>query len=192
MGQLDSSCEKTDSSQRLYLDPRDLNKNIKQNKLYSKTIDDILLDLPVSTLFTLLDAKSVYWHVILDRESSLMTIFSTPWGNVAEVVFQESLDRVLRGIQNIHNISDAVLVDGKAEVPHDKSTITLLETARANNITFNCDMLFDGNMAPERYKVDPKKVHAITEMKPLQNLLRSSELPGTSQPTQLLQSKQHS
>ena len=50
------------------------------------------------------------------------------WTQVAGDVFQERLDRVLRGIPNVHNIADNVLVDGKAEVPHDKNIITLLET----------------------------------------------------------------
>ena len=64
------------------------------------------------------------------------------------------------------------------EIPHDKSIITLLETAKAN-ITFNCDMfvfkskvlkVFSGNPTPKGYKADPKKVQAITEMRPPQNL----------------------
>ena len=119
--------KKLDGYLRLCLDPKDLNKNIKQNQWYSQTINNILSDLPGSTLFILLDAKCGYWHVILDRESRLMTVFNTPCGKfrwlwlpfglkVAEDVFQERLDRMLKGIQNIHNISDDVLVDGKAEV----------------------------------------------------------------------------
>ena len=72
-----------------------------------------------------------------------------------------------------------MLVDGKAEVPHDKSIIILLETTRANNITFNGDKFvfkskdlkfFSRNLPPVGYKVGPKKVRAITEMKPPQNL----------------------
>ena len=43
-------------------------------------------------------------------------------------VFQERLGRLLRGNPIVHNIADDELVDGKAEVPHDESTITLLET----------------------------------------------------------------
>ena len=71
-----------------------------------------------------------------------------------------------------------MLIDGIAEAPNDKSIITLLETVRANNITINCDTVvfkskdlkfFGGNITPQGYKVDPKKVKAITEMKPLEN-----------------------
>ena len=79
-----------------------------------------------------------------------MTIFNTPKSKlkwlqlpfglkVAGDVFQGRFDRILRGIPNLHNIADDVLVDGQAKVPHDKSIIILLETARATNITFNHD-----------------------------------------------------
>ena len=102
---------------------------------------------------------------------------TTIWIKWADV-FQERLDRVIRDIPNIHNTAEDVLVDGKAEVQCDKS-IDLLEIARANNITFTCDKFvfkskdlkfFGGNMTPEGYKVDLKKVQAITERKPPQIL----------------------
>ena len=67
--------KKPGGSLRLCLDPKDLNKNIKQNQWYSKTFDGILPGLPCCTLFTLLDAKFGYLNVILDIASSLMTTF---------------------------------------------------------------------------------------------------------------------
>ena len=71
------------------------------------------------------------------------------------------------------------LGDGKAEVLHDKSIITLLETARAHNINSICDkFVFRKQRSqvlwwkpdPEGYKVDPNKVQVIIAMKPQQNL----------------------
>ena len=126
-----------------------------------------------------------------------------PFGlKVPGYVFWERFDRVLRGIPNIYIIADYVLVNGKAEVPHEKSIITLLETARANNITLNCSpetffgchsiifvfklkalMFFVGNLTWERCKGDHKRVQATKESS------RSLELPGTSQLPKLLQSK---
>ena len=72
--------KKPDGSLRLCLDPKDLNKAIKRNRWYSRTIDDILPELTGSKYFSLLDAKSGYWHVPLDRDSSFLTTFNTPWG----------------------------------------------------------------------------------------------------------------
>ena len=71
---------KPNGSLRLCLDPKDLNKAIKRNQWYSRTIDDILPELAKSKFKTLKDATSDYWHVVLDLDSSLLTMFNTPWG----------------------------------------------------------------------------------------------------------------
>ena len=182
--------KKPDGSLRLCLDPKDLNKAIKRNRWYSRTIDDVLPELAGSKYFSLLDAKSGYWHVPLDKESSFLTTFNTPWGKyrwlrlpfglkVAGDVFQERVDRVLRKVSNTTGIADDVLCHGNTKATHDATVITLLETARANNLTFNAKKFvfrsqdchfFGGNLTPSGYKVDPVKVQAITEMKPPQNL----------------------
>ena len=99
---------------------------------------------------------------------------------VAGDVLQERLDRGQSNQRhlNVHSIADDALIDGKAEISHDKSIITLLENARANSIIFNGDKFFfkskdlkfvGGNLIPEGYKVDPQKVQAFTEMRPPQN-----------------------
>ena len=182
--------KKPDGSLRLCLDPKDLNKAIKRNRWYSRTIDDILPELTGSKYFSLLDAKSGYWHVPLDRDSSFLTTFNTPWGKyrwlrlpfglkVAADVFQERVDRVLRSVSNTTGIADDVLCHGSREATHDATVITLLETARANSLTFNAKKFifksqdckfFGGNLTPSGYKVNPGKVQAITEMKPPQSL----------------------
>ena len=71
---------KEDGSLRLCLDPKDLNKAIKRNQWYARTLDDILPELTQSKYFTVKDATSGFWHVPLDFRSSLLTAFNTPWG----------------------------------------------------------------------------------------------------------------
>ena len=68
---------KPNSSLRLCLDPKNLNKAIERNQWYSRTIDDILPELAKSKFKTLKDATSGYWHVVLDLASSLLTTFNT-------------------------------------------------------------------------------------------------------------------
>ena len=91
---------KPNSSLRLCLDPKDLNKAIERNQWYSRTIDDILPELAKSKFKTLEDATSGYWHIVLDLDSSLLTMFNTAWGKfrwlrlpfglkIASDVFQE-------------------------------------------------------------------------------------------------------
>ena len=68
-----------------------------------RTIDDILPELAKLKYKMLKDATQVYWHVVLDLASSLLTTFNTPWGKyrwlrlpfglkIASDVFQERLD----------------------------------------------------------------------------------------------------
>ncbi|MEE8207995.1 MAG: RNase H-like domain-containing protein, partial [Nitrosomonadaceae bacterium] len=175
---------KTDGSLRLCLDPKDLNRAIERNQWYSRTMDDILPELANSKYFTLNDATSGYWHVVLDLQSSLLTTFNTPWGKyrwlrlpfglkVSSDVFQERLDKVLRLLPGILTIADDILTHGQSETEHDEHLLTLLETARMNHLCLNPqkmqfkseDCKFFGHyLTPDGLKVDPEKVAAIVEM----------------------------
>ena len=87
---------------------------------------------------------------------------------------------------NSVGIIDNILCHGSKETTHDIAVITSLETARVNNLTFNANKFvfksqdcafFRGNLTPARYRMDPKKVQAITEMKPPENLPRTGKVP---------------
>ena len=133
----------------------------------------------------LVDAKSGYWMVELDDESSLLTTFNTPWGkykwlrlpfglNVSADVFQERLNAVLKEVKGITGYIDHILTRGVDSRDHDVNLLLLLETARMNGIKFNlkklqfkttkCDF-FEQTITPEGMKVDDKKVKAIKQMK---------------------------
>ena len=88
-------------------------------------------------------------------------------------------DRVLRSVPNSAGIVDDILCHGKEETTHDAAVITLLETARANNLTFSANKFvfksqdctfFGGHLTPAGCKMDPKKLQAISEMRPPENL----------------------
>ena len=154
--------KEADGSLRLCLDCKDLNKAVKRNQWYNRTIDDVPSELANSKYFSLLDAKSGYWHIPPDKESSLLTTFNTPWGKycwlclpfgltVVGDMFQQRLDRVLKSVPSTTGIADDVLC------PPDAPVITLLKTARTNNLTFNADkfvfksqdcLFIGGNLTP--------------------------------------------
>ena len=86
---------------------------------------------------------------------------------------------MLRSVNNSVGIADDILCHGNEETTHDTAVITLLETARANNLTFNPNKFvftsqdcafFGGHLTPLGCKIDPKKVQAISVMKPPENL----------------------
>ena len=150
---------KEDSSLRLCLDLKDLNKAIKRNQWYARTSDDILPELAQSKYFTMKDAMSGFWHLLLDFRSSLLTTFNTTWGKyrwlrmpfglkVSGDVFQERLDRVLRLVPGVLGITDNIVIHGAME------------------------------NTPDGIKVDPKKKEAIIQMYPPQNVASLQSFNG--------------
>ena len=180
---------KEDNSLRLCLDPKDLNKAIKRNQLYARTLDDILPELAQSKYFTVKDATSRFWHILLDFRSSLLTTFNTLWGKyrwlrmpfhlkVSGDVFQERLDRVLRLVPGVLGIADDIVIHGTTENTHDGTVLVLCETARLNNLSLNSKKMqfkftdckfFGHRLTPDGIKVDPKKIEAIIQMDSPQN-----------------------
>ena len=64
------------------IDPKDLNKALKRNHYYAKTLDDILPNLAKAKVFSVLDAKDGYHQIELDGESSYLTTFWSPKGRI--------------------------------------------------------------------------------------------------------------
>ena len=181
---------KEDGSLKLCLDPKDLNKAIERNQWYARTLDDILPELAQSKYFTVKDAKSGFWHVPLDFRSSLLTKFKTPWSKyrwlrmpfglrVSGDVFQERLDRVLRLVPGVLGIADDIVIHSSTENTHDETVLVLCETTRLNNLSLNSKKMqfkstdcnfFGHRLTPDGIKVDPKKIEAIMQMDPPQNV----------------------
>ena len=189
---------KEDSSLRLCLEPKDLNKAIKRNQRYARTLDDILPELAQSKSFTIKDATSGFWHVLLDFRSSLLTIFNTPWGKyrwlrmpfglkVSGDVYQERLDRVLRLVPGVLGIADDIVIHDERENTHDGTVLILCETARLNNLSLNSKKMqfkstdckfFRHRLTPDGIKVNPKKIEAIIHMEPPQNVASLQSFNG--------------
>ena len=173
---------------RICLDLRELNKNIKREHYYTQTIDDIIPKVANATHFSVLDARSGYWMVELDKESSLLTTFATPFGRfrynrlpfgivVSQDVFQRKMDEVFSDLQGITGIADDTFVYGSSEEEHDKNLLRRLDRARTKNIKFNPTKLqlkvkettFFGHIwTKQGLKPDPGKVSDIVDMQPPQ------------------------
>ena len=117
-------------------------------------------------------------------------MFNTPWGKcrwlrlpfglkIASDVFQERLDRALRLLEGVHGIADDILTHRETEIQYDRRPLTLLETARMNNLSLNPDKIqfkstdckfFGHRLTPEGLKLDPEKVKAIVQMPPPQSI----------------------
>ena len=122
-----------------------LNKNIKREHYYSKTINEILPLLYGATKISARDINKGYWHIELHYESSLLCTFNTPFGRfrpkrlpfgvkVSQDLFWRELDEILRDMPNVTGIADDILVYGSTDIEHDQTFINMLETCRKNNI----------------------------------------------------------
>ena len=96
---------------RLCLDPKDLNKSIRREHYYTRTIDELLPQLHGKKFFSVVDTKKGYWHVALDHESSLLCTFNTPFGQyrfkrlpfgvkLSQDIFQPAIEK----LEAIHNM----------------------------------------------------------------------------------------
>ena len=94
--------EKPNDSLRVCLDPRDLNKEIRREHYPVPAVESAIL-------FSRLDAKSAYWNVELDAESSYLTTVNTHRGmfrykrmsyglNTSQDIFQKRMDQTFEGV----------------------------------------------------------------------------------------------
>ena len=138
---------KSNGKVRLCIDPKPLNRALKRNHYPLPVIDDLLPHLTNAKVFTVVDAKNGFWHVLLDDDSSFLTTFGTPWGRFrwtrmpfgispAPEEFQRRLVQALEGLEGVMPIFDDILVFGVGENQeeavrdHDEKLMALFERCR--------------------------------------------------------------
>ena len=102
-------------------------------------------------------------------------------------VFQERLDRVLRLVPGALGIADDIIIHGATENTQDGTVLVLCKTARLSNLSLNSKKmqfkstdckLFGHRLTPDGIKVDPKKIGAIMQMDPPQNVTSLQSFNG--------------
>ncbi|KAL1469094.1 hypothetical protein MTO96_004823 [Rhipicephalus appendiculatus] len=117
---------------RVCADMRCANEAIQRERDVTPTVDDVLVALNGSVIFSKLDLKDRYHQLELGASSRVITTFSTHAGlfrykrlnfriNSAAEVFQDTIQQVLANIPNVLNVSDDILVHGKTEREHDEA-----------------------------------------------------------------------
>ena len=175
---------------RVCIDPQGLNQALKRERYHLPTLDDILPDLSKARLFSTIDLKSGYWHVLLDEQSSLLTTFSTPYGryrwlrlpfgcSVSSEIFQKKLHQALEGLSGVHCVADDIMLygngntDEEALADHDGKLEKLLTRCQKVGIRLNKTKLklretslpFLGHLVTkDGLKPDPEKIEAIKQM----------------------------
>ena len=72
-------------------------------------------------MFTVINVKNGFWHVVLDEQSSYLTTFHTPFGTYhwkrilfeicsALEIFQRKMHEMIEGLQGVKVVADDFLV----------------------------------------------------------------------------------
>ena len=143
---------KSNGDIRVCLDPTDLNKALLREYHPIPIVDEIVPELNGSDLFTKLDLKDGYWHVKLDKDSSYLTTFSTPYGKfryerlpfglcVSQDIFQYKVDETYGTCEGTIGISDDITCHGKGNKEHDYRLHAAMERTREANLCLNYDKI---------------------------------------------------
>ena len=137
-----------------------------------------------------MDAKDGFLQVELDKASSELTTFWTPYGRFrwlrmpfgissAPEVFQRKLDACLEGLNTIQVIADDILIYGtgsstqEAVLQHDRALTALLKRCRERGVKLNSKKLkfkldkvsYMGHVfSSEGLSPDPEKVSTVKDM----------------------------
>lgn len=177
-------------SMRICIDPKPLNEALKRPNYQFTTIDEILPSLGKARIFSTVDVKKGFWHVELDKDSSLLTTFWTPFGRYrwkrlpfgissAPEIFQMKVFEMTHDLNGVEVMADDILVYGcgdtyeEAYADHNKNMKSLLMRCRENNCKLNkskivlCNksVLFYGFVLSDGgLKPNPVRVEAIRNM----------------------------
>ena len=168
---------------RLCIDPKDLNGALKRPHHPMRTVEETIMNLKGAKVFTVLDAKTSFWQIPIDEQSSKLTTFHSPAGrmrflrmpygiNSGPEVFQRTMETLFDGFP-CEIIVDDLLVYGKDLAEHDANLTKVLIRAREVNLKLNksnckfrqTQVSYVGHLITDQgVKPDPEKVAAINDI----------------------------
>ena len=115
---------------RICINPKDLNKALKREHFQIHTKEEVLAKMAGARYFSKMDAKSGFRQIRLDKNSSLMTTFNTPFGRYryyrlpmgicsAPKVSQKAISQHLEDLEGCVVIHDDIVVRAETEEEHD-------------------------------------------------------------------------
>ena len=188
-------------------EPIDLNRALRRENYPLPTIEDVATRLHGAKVFSILDVRNGFWHVVLDEEPSHLTTFNTPFGRYrwkrmpfgirsAPEIFQRKMNELIEGLKGVEVIADDFVVVGygasseAAVKDHDRNLVAFLERYDTRGVRMNADKVklrmtevpFIGHVATDKgLCADPAKVRAIIEMPPPENVASVQRLLGMVQ-----------
>ncbi len=140
--------EKPNGKLRLCLDPKELNQAIKREHHHIPTLEELMSKIDKAQYFSILDANNGFWQIPLDKQSSDLCCFNTPFGRYkfmrlpfgihsASEVFHKRMSQIVDGVEGVVSYIDDILVSGRTKEEHDNRLRQILERLRQNNVKLN-------------------------------------------------------
>ena len=176
--------EKPNGNLRICLDPKPLNRAIKRQHYPLPTTEDIFDQIKDAKVFSKLDAAAGYWQIKVDKMSSKLLCFNTPFGryvfqrlpfgvHIASEIFQQKMEQIIEGLEGTASVQDDVLVWGKDRKEHDERLKKVIDAIYNSGLRLNrskCeigreDLIFLGHrITKDGIMPDPEKISAINNL----------------------------
>ncbi|GBM86660.1 Uncharacterized protein K02A2.6 [Araneus ventricosus] len=139
---------KSDGNVRICVDLVELNKNVMRELHPLPKAEYSLNLLTGAKIFSKLDANSGSWQITLDKKSSYLTTFITPFGRFrfqrlpfgissAPEHFQRRMSQMLEGIPGTICHMDDILIWGSTQEEHDQRLTEVCKKLKNSGMTLN-------------------------------------------------------
>ena len=133
---------------RLCIDMRRANEAIKRERHPIPTVDEILLDMNNSQIFSKLDLKWGFHQLLLSENSRDITTFSTHTGlyrykrllfgiSSAPEIYQHEIRKIVQGIPGVANMSDDLIIHAHTKAEHDQKLEAVFKRLSKAGLTLN-------------------------------------------------------
>ena len=140
--------EKPNGKLRVCLDPRDLNKAMKQQHYKLTTSKELFSEMTSACCFSKLNATNGYWQIKIDTESSKLLTFATLFGKFcfkclpysilsASEIFQANISKIIEGLEGARNSQDDIIVQGKTLAKHSDHASKVMTKIRESGLKLN-------------------------------------------------------
>lgn len=133
---------------RLTIDMRQANMAIERERYPIPTVEELLLELNGSTVYSKLDFNQAFHQIELTEESRTITTFTTHLGlfrftrlifgaSCAPEKFQKIMTEQFQGSPGVVIFFDDFVIHGKDESEHDKRLLTVMNKIQQKGLTLN-------------------------------------------------------
>ncbi len=135
-------------SVRITCDSKAVNKAILRTRYPGKSIDDLVVQVNGSVVFSVIDIMKAFHQLELHPDSRYLTTITTHVGllrylrlhmgiSCASEVFTEEIRKLLLDLDNCLNMTDDILIYGKTRREHHYSLLKVLSRLELSGLTLN-------------------------------------------------------